>query len=193
MATLAEDEATRASTNGTLRAIAMPIHMLTSNIAAEQFVDAYYNTLSSARHQISSYYMPMNVLPTGRTLPLITYNGQQISDPQVFQTTYQEQMPFTYFEVQSLNAHVMNPSLTPIEPANNKGKGKVKELENNMSLLVQVSGYVRLVERREGPMRGFSDTFTLVPNKETVGAKGTGKTGEGRAWVIQSQNFRFVV
>jgi NTF2-related export protein 1/2 len=42
-------------------------------------------------------------------------------------------------------------------------------------------------------MRGFADSMVLVPNKEEVGGKGTGKTEHGRKWVIQTQNFRFVV
>jgi len=133
----------------------------------------------------------MTALPTGRTLPLITYNGQQSSDPQAFQTTYQEHMPFTHYEVQSFNAHVTNPTMEPVDSLPG-GKGRVKEQERNMSLLVQVSGYVRLMERKEGPMRGFSDTMVLVPNKE-AGAKGRPRNGEGRSWLIQSQNFRFVV
>lgn len=101
-------------------------------------------------------------------------------------------MPFAYFEVQSLNAHVMNPSMAPLE-TEGPNKAKPKDLENNMSFLVQVSGYVRLFERKDGPMRAFSDTLVLVPNKEEAGAKGKSKTGEGKSWLIQSQNFRFVV
>lgn len=97
-------------------------------------------------------------------------------------------MPYTFFEVQSLNATVLNPSLVALPD-----KPKAKEIESNMSLLVQVSGYVRLFERKDGPQRGFSDHIILVPNKEEVGAKGKDKTGEGRSWLIQSQNFRFVV
>lgn len=134
----------------------------------------------------------MTVLPTGRALPAIVYNGQTLSNPTEFQDSYQNQMPYTFFEVQSFNAHVMNPSLAPLTP-DATGKVKQKELEENMSILVQVSGYVRLVERGSGPMRGFSDTLVLVPNKAEVGAKGKGKAGEGRSWLAQSQNFRFVV
>ena len=137
---------------------------------------------------MTTYYAQKNLLPSGRLLPSISYNGQSVSDPEEFQTLYQNQMPFTYFEVQSVNAHVLNPSLAPLDAS-----AKPKDQENNMSILVQASGYVRLIERKDGPTRGFSDTLVLVPNKEEVGAKGKGKTGEGRSWVIQSQNFRFVV
>lgn len=97
-------------------------------------------------------------------------------------------MPYTFFELQSVNAHVLNPSLAPLDDS-----AKQKDREMNISILVQVSGHVRLFERKEGPLRGFSDTLVLVPNKEEAGAKGKGKTGEGRSWLIQNQNFRFVV
>ena len=83
---------------------------------------------------------------------------------------------------------MLNPSLTPLDP-----KASKREMERNVSLTVQVSGYVRLGERKEGPMRGFSDSFVLVPNKEEVGGRGTGKQDQGRRWLVQSQNSRFVV
>lgn len=152
-------------------------------------MDTYYNALNGARSTISTFYMPRATLPSGKTLPTITYNGTQLSDPDEFQSLFANQMPFTYFEVQSFNATVLNPALTPIDVE----KAKPKEIEQNMSVLVQVSGYVRLMERKEGPLRGFSDHLVLMPNKEEVGAKGKDKTGEGRTWIIQSQNFRFVV
>jgi NTF2-related export protein 1/2 len=49
------------------------------------------------------------------------------------------------------------------------------------------------MERKDGPLRGISESFVLVPNKEEVGAKGTGKGDHGRKWLIQTQNFRIVV
>ncbi|KAJ9630826.1 hypothetical protein H2203_001351 [Taxawa tesnikishii (nom. ined.)] len=172
MADLGEDVLTRVSTS-----------------AAENLTDAYYNALNSARQTIASFYVPQTALPNGKSLPSIVYNGEVSSDPVAFQEKYQNQMPYTFFDVQALNAHVINPSIASVDPAT---KNK-KDLENNMSILVQVSGSVRLVERKEGPLRGFSDTLVLVPNKEEIGAKGKGKVGEGRSWLIQSQNFRFVV
>jgi NTF2-related export protein 1/2 len=151
-----------------------------STAAAETFTDAYYTALSASRSTISSFYLPPSTPSTGRSLPHISYNGELLHDPAVFQTRYEKEMPWTHFEVQSVNVHVLNPTLA--------GQG-----ERGMSMVVQVSGYVRLKERKEGPMRGFADSMVLVPNKEEVGGKGTGKTEHGRKWVIQTQNFRFVV
>lgn len=171
MATLTETDYTRVSTD-----------------AGEQFVDAYYTALNASRSQIKSFYVPSSSLANGRCLPHISYNGELLQDASVFQERFEKQMPWTHFEPQSVNVHVLNPSLTPLESKSSK-----RDAERNMSFVVQVSGYVRLQERKEGPMRGFSDSFVLVPNKEEVGGRGTGKQDVGRQWVIQSQNFRFVV
>jgi NTF2-related export protein 1/2 len=169
MATLTETDYTRASTD-----------------IAETFADAYYTALNGSRNQLASFYVPPVTQPNGRGLPHISYNGDVLKDATVFATRFEKEMPWTHFEPQSLDVHVLNRALAPVE-----GKSK-KELEWNMSLTVQVSGYVRLYERKDGPMRGFSDSFVLVPNKEEVGAKGNGKSGQGRQWVIQTQNMRFV-
>ena len=164
MATLTEVDYTRVATE-----------------TGESFIDQYYTILNGSRKQISSFYVTTSTLPSGRALPHISFNGELIQDAAVFQETFEKQMPWTYFEPQSVNAHVLNPDFNPGD-----GKSK-KEAERNMSLVVQVSGYVRLVERKEGPMRGFSDSFVLVPNPDT------GKQDVGRKWLVQSQNFRFVV
>jgi NTF2-related export protein 1/2 len=164
MATLTETDYTRVATE-----------------TGESFIDQYYTALNGSRKQISSFYLPTSTLPSGRGLPHISFNGELIQDAAAFQETFEKQMPWTHFEPQSVNAHVLNPNLNP-------GDGKSKrDAERNMSLVVQVSGYVRLVERKEGPMRGFSDSFVLVPNPDT------GKQDVGQKWLVQSQNFRFVV
>lgn len=155
---------------------------------AETFVDAYYTALNSARTTIKDFYIPFLAGATpSRNLPIINYNGDLLNDAAAFQTKFEE-MPYTFYEAQSLNAHVLNPCLD----ADAAGKTK-KDAERNCSLAVQVSGSVRLLERQDGPKRAFSEEFVLVPNKESVGGKGTGKTGEGRQWLIQTHNFRFVV
>ena len=169
MATLSETDFTRVSTE-----------------AGEHFVDSYYTALNGSRNTITSFYVPAVTPAPGRGLPSISYNGELVQDAAVFQERYEKEMPWTHFEPQSVNVHVMNPSIT----ADAKTK---KDAERNMSLVVQVSGYVRIAERKDGPMRGFSDSFVLVPNKEEVGGRGTGKQDHGRRFLIQSQNFRFVV
>ena len=169
MATLTETDLTRVSTE-----------------AGEHFVDHYYTALNGSRNTINGFYVPTVTSATGRGLPSISYNGELVQDAGMLQERYEKDMPWTHFEPQSVNVHVMNPSLT----ADAKTK---RDAERNLSLVVQVSGYVRIAERKDGPMRGFSDSFVLVPNKEEVGGRGTGKQDHGKRFLIRSQTFRFVV
>ena len=155
--------------------------------AGDHFVDAYYTVLNGSRNTLAQYYIPSQTLPSGRTLPHISYNGEVINHADAFQEKFDKLMPWTHYEVQSLNVHVLNPCIDP------DGSKTKKDAERNLSLVVQVSGFVRLVERKDGPIRGFSDNFVLVPNKEEAGGRGTGKQDHGRRWLIQTQNFRFVV
>lgn len=154
---------------------------------AESFIDAFYTALNTARGTLEDFYIPhIEGATPGRTLPHIAYNGDLSTDGAEFQRKFEE-MPYTYYEAQSVNAHILNPCIDP-----NGGRTQ-KEAERNLSISIQVSGYVRLIERKDGPMRGFSDQIVLVPNKEEVGGRGNGKTGQGRQFLIQVQNFRYVV
>ncbi|KAJ8611755.1 hypothetical protein MRB53_037762 [Persea americana] len=136
-----------------------------STDASENFVDAYYNALNGTRKEISSFYVPATVLPSGRGLPHLSINGEVLNDAAKLQEVFENQMPWTHYEAQSVDVHVMNPSMVNIT-----SKSK-KDHERNVSLVVQVSGYVRYHERKDGPMRGFSDNFVLVPNTEQVGGR----------------------
>ena len=160
-----------------------------STEASEAFVDAYYTCQNSSRQQLASFYVPSTAATAapGRALPCINYNGELVTDAADFQERFENQMPWAHYEPQSVNAHVLNPC------AGSTSVASKSAAERNMSICVQVSGYVRLGERKAGPMRGFSESFVLVPNKEETGGRGTGKTDHGRRWLIQSQNFRFVV
>lgn len=118
-------------------------------------------------------------------MPIIIWNGNVVEDAAAFQKMFENEMPYTHFDVQSLDCHVLNATAIPV-PAD-----KAKHAEKAMSLTVMVSGYVRLEEPQKGPMKGFSETFVLVPNPDNLSGKPL-KTGK-RAWLIQSQIFRYVV
>lgn len=149
-----------------------------STEAAEHFADEYYTALNQAKDTIARFYLAPTTVP--RPLPHVSYNGEVINDPAEIQMRFEKQMPYCFFDAESINAHVLNQTLEPLQ---NPSK---KDAETNISMIVQVSGSVRLFERKEGPLRGFSDSFVLVPNKD---AAATGK----KSWLIQTQNFRFVV
>ncbi|GAB7366674.1 hypothetical protein MBLNU230_g8657t1 [Neophaeotheca triangularis] len=161
MATLTETDLTRVSTE-----------------TADNFAEEYYSALNGAKDTLTRFYLAPTTVP--RPLPHVSYNGEVITDPAEIQMRFEKQMPYCFFEAESVNAHVLNPALEPLQG------GSKKDAEMNMSLIVQVSGSVRLIERKEGPLRGFSDSFVLVPNREAA-------TTNKKSWLIQTQNFRFVV
>jgi len=63
--------------------------------------------------------------------------------------------------------------------------------DRNFSMMVTVSGYMRVDDEELGPMHEFSETFFLVPNRDRMLQRGAGQ-GK-RSWLIQSQVFRYLV
>ncbi|KAI9693926.1 MAG: hypothetical protein M1822_003197 [Bathelium mastoideum] len=156
----------------------------TNYLAAESFAESYYVAIRSARSTLASFYMNKTELPDGKSIPSIVLNGAVLNDGTTVQKFFIEEMPFTHYEIQSVDCHVLNPNLKPLQ------SGRKAEAERNMSLLVTVSGWVRLQEAGKGPTRGFSETFVLLPNEEYSRQK-VPKTDK-KSWLIQTQNFRYV-
>lgn len=156
-----------------------------SSSVATTFVETYYEALLSNRSTIASFYLPPVPSATpNRSLPLISYNGTVVHSGEDFQNAY-ESMPYTYYEIQSMNASIINPCLDPT-------KARTKsDAERNCSIAVQVSGFVRLNERKEGEVRGFAESFVLISNGEEL--RGRPGAGKGRDWVVTSQCMRWVV
>ena len=95
-------------------------------------------------------------------------------------------MPSMKYEIQSYDCQVLNPNYAAAGTAVTDGaNGK------NMTLLLVASGFVKVGPSKESETRGFSETFVLVPNAETSVTKAQRKPA--KEWLIQSQNFRFVV
>ena len=159
--------------------------------AAENFVDAYYTALQSSRHTISSYYCPHEVQTDGKVVPVIIWNGNLLPDVASFQKMFENDMPYTHYDVQSLDCHVLNPTSLAADKVQGGSGAEDKDIERRMSIVVAVSGSVRLEEPQKGPLRGFSETFVLVPNPEK--AVGKGPKAEKKGWLVQNQNFRYTV
>ena len=151
--------------------------------AAENYIQIYYRALEADRSEIASFYVPATALPDGKTIPTITYCGNVVTSAQVLQTQFEKEMPPMHFDVQSLDCQIIN-SNSP-SGVHSVASGK------NISILGLASGNVQVGPRKESELRGFSETFILVPNPETTGQKTRGK-GQ-KEWLIQSSNFRFVV
>ena len=188
MATLTADTASKISTEGLSYSSDLRdalLHRLNTISAAGHFVDTYYHALSSSRAEIASFYMAVSAMPDGKPLPVIVYNGNIIPDPIAMQTLFQEQMPQARYEIQDYDCQVLNPHyIAEGTQGNSLASGK------NMTILVTVSGLVKLGEPRTAIVRGFSENFVLIPNPAAA-VKTRGKPIKG--WLIQSQNFRLVV
>lgn len=119
-------------------------------------------------------------------MPTVIWNGHLFEDIAIFQAMLDETMAYLHYDVQSLDCQSIMPQVTTRTTARER-----KGVDENMKVLVQVSGTVRLERARTGPLRGFSETFVLVPNAHDQ-ASGRAAAGK-RQWLVQTQNFRFVV
>jgi len=133
-------------------------------------------------------------MPDGKVVPVIVWNGNVLPSPADFQKLFENDMPATHFDAQSLDCQIINPSYAP-EGVDMTG---VREADKKklMSIVAMVSGTVKVGERgadeAEAEVRGFSEVLTLVPNVDKLKG-GTGKASQGRSFLIQNQNFRYVV
>ena len=121
-------------------------------------------------------------------VPSIVWNGNLVGDASTLQEMFQQNMPSTQYDVQSVDCHVLNANYNGM----NKQTRSNRDVEKHISILVQVSGSVKLGDTgHTGSMRAFSETFVLVPNVER--SSGRGVMAGRRSFLVQSQNFRYVV
>jgi NTF2-related export protein 1/2 len=125
-------------------------------------------------------------LPDGTSIPDILWNGNSFADGSALQKMFADEMPaHLFYDVHAFDSQVLNPRFST-DP-------KIKA-DKNFSMLVTTSGHLRLEDRKTGPLKDFSETFLLVPNVEkAVTGAGKGAVSRTRDWLIQMQNFRYVV
>ena len=90
-----------------------------------------------------------------------------------------------HFEVEAFDCQTISANIDP--------KGEVIASASKgmaMTILVLVSGGVRIGPLKESEMRNFSESFVLVPNPQFSSLKKKGKPT--MEWLIQSQTFRYV-
>ena len=119
----------------------------------------------------------------GNALPSVVYNGHVQAGGDTMQKWFLEEMPPTHFDIQSLDSHCLNPNYLP-EGTKGGSPG------SGMSILITVSGSVRFEDSRSAPLKGFSESFILIPNPAAVGRHTRGKPVKD--YVVQSQTFRLV-
>jgi NTF2-related export protein 1/2 len=134
---------------------------------------------------LENYYTIKSTLPDGvNTVPDILWNGNQFEDARAFKQMFLEDMPkLVFFDIHTVDCQVLNPKWDP---------AAIIKPEKNISIMVMTNGHVRLEDRKTGPLKEFSETFVLVPNIDKF-TSGKGAMAERRNWLIQTQNFRYVV
>ncbi|KAL8868640.1 MAG: hypothetical protein Q9174_004857 [Haloplaca sp. 1 TL-2023] len=157
-----------------------------STNAAQHFVESYYPMLNNRRDVMASFYVSQATMDGNKQHLSISFNGNQISDAAAMQAMFEAQMPQSHYEVQCHDCHVVNPNYIA-----DGAQAWPLESGKNMTILVSVSGYVKYGDAKEGKMRGFSETFLLVPNPTAAVSKQ--RTKNVQEWLIQTQNFRIVV
>ena len=130
--------------------------------------------------------MKATTLPDGKALPSIVYNGNIKADGAEVQKLFLEEMPATQFDIQAMDSQCLNPNYVPEGTT-----GGHTESEKNMTILITVSGSIKLGDSRTAATKGFSESFVLVPSRDDTGPRTPGR--ELKDWVIQAQTFRVVV
>ncbi|OAQ97464.1 hypothetical protein LLEC1_03553 [Akanthomyces lecanii] len=154
----------------TLKTSTLAMQMLTRQTAADNFVNSYYQCVNSKSNLVNFY---VNSSPR-YTIPAdISINGQLGNG--------------VHYNVESLDAHVMNPSFKFGMPDNVHDAAKAERNGARMSIVVTAVGRVQFGKGKDAPQKMFNETFVLVPNWDAMARnppRGLKK------WLVMSQNFR---
>lgn len=157
-------------------------------VAAENFVSSYYPSLNTPQGQkrLTEFYIkPTTAAPAQADIVL---NGNTVSSPEELQAMFENQVERCLYEAQSVDCQVLNANYNVGLDDRDLGQDKKGD---KVSFMVMVCGSVKyLKEGTDGDVRGFTETFVMVPNMAAHGPKAPRGL---RKWLIQSQVFRLVV
>ncbi|EQL02332.1 hypothetical protein G6O67_006823 [Ophiocordyceps sinensis] len=155
-----------------------------SSEAAETFVSHYYQAVNT-RSTLEHFYT--NSSARYSTPADISINGKVVPTPANYSSLLEAQGPGVCYEIESLDAHVINPSTAYGAPEKIHEEAKMEKNGSRMSLVVTTMGKVQFGKGRDAPQNMFNETFVLVPNWDSM-AKNPPR-GIKR-WLIMSQNYR---
>ncbi|OAA41633.1 Nuclear transport factor 2 domain containing protein [Metarhizium rileyi] len=155
-----------------------------SSEAAETFVNHYYQAINNR-----STLLPFYINSSSRYLIVadISINGSVVATPADYTTLLDAQGQGVRYEIESLDAHVINPSSQYGAPGNIHDNNKVEKIGGRMSIVVTTMGRVQFGKGREAPQKMFNETFVLVPNWDAMARNPPRGI---KRWLIMSQNFR---
>jgi NTF2-related export protein 1/2 len=153
-----------------------------SSEAAQYFLDAYYEALNR-RQKLDSFYV--NSCSQYRSAKAdISINGARQDTPADFQILLETQGHGVHYEVESFDAHTINPNFNMDAPDHLLGPDKTGA---KSSILVNVLGRVQYGRTKDAAQQNFTEVFVLVPNWETFNQDAPRNL---KRRLILSQNFR---
>ncbi|KAL2760475.1 hypothetical protein ACRALDRAFT_1066991 [Sodiomyces alcalophilus JCM 7366] len=177
---------------------------------AQIFVDAYYDALNR-RTKPSTVLPPFYVSAStayNAHPPDISINGRPLTSPTEYgalleqyyhkddqdgatakkpppTSSRQASKPQVRFEIESFDAHVVNPDYNLAAPPH--VLSTPDKTGAKCSVLTQVTGRIYYGRGRDAPAKTFNEVFVLVPNWDMF-VRNPPKGA--RRWLIMSQNFR---
>ncbi|OAQ64940.1 nuclear transport factor 2, Eukaryote [Pochonia chlamydosporia 170] len=155
-----------------------------SSEAAETFINHYYQAINN-RSTLLPFYI--NSSSRYSIAADISINGSVVATPADYSTLLEAQGQGVRYEIESLDAHVINPSSQYGAPDNIHDNNKVEKNGGRMSIVVTTMGRVQFGKGREAPQKMFNETFVLVPNWDAMARNPPRGI---KRWLIMSQNFR---
>ncbi|KAK8855228.1 nuclear transport factor 2 domain-containing protein [Apiospora arundinis] len=165
-----------------------------TSTAAQNFVDAFYETLNRGRSPAQYYVSSSTKLTTvGGLKPDISVNGRVCGEGGVaeYEELLKAQGTPVHYEVHSFDAQPLNPNyvigLTPAEQQQPISTTRERDVAERLSFSVQVSGAVKLGKGEDVTEKDFNEAFVLVPHWES---QGRNASRNARRYLVVSQNFR---
>lgn len=152
--------------------------------AADNFVNTYYQAVNS-KANLQSFYV--NSSPRYSIPADISINGQRVDAPADYLKLIEAQGSGVHYDVESLDAHVMNPSFRFGMPENVHDAAKAERNGSRMSIVVTAVGRVQFGKGKDAPQKMFNETFVLVPNWDAMARN---PPRGAKKWLVLSQNFR---
>jgi len=147
---------------------------------AQRFLDDYFEALNR-RANLESFYV--NSSPKYTTVKAdISINGLVVPMPADFQALIEKQGHGITYDVESFDAHCINPNFNLDCPEHLQGPDATGA---KASVLVNVVGRVRYGRGKDAPQQNFTEVFVLVPNWDLFSPN-----PPRRRRLIMSQNFR---
>ncbi|KAF4977679.1 hypothetical protein FZEAL_5819 [Fusarium zealandicum] len=155
-----------------------------SSEAAEVFTTNYYQAVNNKSALLPFYINASSRYPIPAD---ISINGAVVPTPADYLTLLEAQGTGVSYEIESFDAHVLNPLFTMGAPEHVYDNAKTETNGGRMSIIVTVMGKVQYGKGREAPQNMFNETFVLVPNWESMVKNAPRGV---KRWLIMSQNFR---